>query len=243
VSTVDLARAVRAGIVPPAAVVSPADGPRDWRPVSAAREVQMAMADLAMPESHADDAALRTLIASPAEVAALDEPPDSMAAIRPFGRASVPAADEVANESDVEEAPDSEPRTLIAPSPFEDADGGSPDEIETKMQPVAPANPQPIVVVPAQVPVPMPRPAAGRPAAGGPGGAPMAPEFAFAPTVKAPVVVDRQYPAPSQTTSAGLAQAKANQSKHRLFLTVAFLGGLVGGLVILGVVYALVGRQ
>lgn len=243
VTTVDLARAVRSGVLPPAAVVSPADGPRDWRPASAVREIQMALADLAMPETHEDEAVLRTMVASPADLAAVEEAPDSMAALRPFGRGSMPATEEVASEDDVEAAPDSEPRTLIAPSPFEDVDGGGPDEIETRMQNVVAANPQPIVVVPAQVPVPAARPAAGRPAGQVAVGAPVGPEFGFAATVKAPVVVERPYGPPGQTTSAGLAQAKANKSKHRLFMVVAFAGGLLGGLVILGLVYAIVGRQ
>lgn len=218
-TTFELARAVRSGLVSPRERVSPMDSPRDVRPIGAFREIERAVAELSVPETDEGEEALRTLIAHPADLA-------------------LPAHEEA--------TPDSEPSTLIAPSPFEDAEsvgvhgGGGRRELEV------PTAPEPLFVVPAgNSPfTPPPRPAAGR-RPSMPDDMPRDPALAatmLAPVPLPPAAGAVVSPRRESRTRAGVRVRSEMAARHRLYLFVAFAFGLAGGLIVLTIVYIAIGR-
>jgi hypothetical protein len=235
VGTVDIARAVHAGILGRNHHVAPTSAPWDWRPIASIAAIERAIDELAFPENDAGDEALRTLIASPAELASLapepqpDAAPDSMDDVRrlaPTAHAA-PRARAGASAPPSDDGPDSEPRTLIAPSPFDDAPAFT-----------VPTEPEPVYVV-------MPQTPPARPAAGASASASRASAvFGEAPTVLAtpePRIREKASAPSGESSGTNPGVAKMATSRRRVYMALAFMGGLVGGFAMLLVVYALVG--
>ncbi|MBK6693731.1 MAG: hypothetical protein IPG50_16205 [Myxococcales bacterium] len=244
-SAADLARAIRSGILDARQRVARAAAPNDFRPANTFPELATLLAGGgAGADGPEDEAALRTLIASPAEIKALDQAaaagPASVDEMRSFGRRPPAAAppSEPPHPADEEEGGE---RTLITASPFEEG------ELPEMGSPVHDSFPPPARDLPAA------RPAAGRrpslpdhglPGQGlaGPGPSPATsrrpsmPDYGAGP---APAIHEAQA-APGRSNTR-IIQPGPAQSRHRAFLALSFTGGLFFGLIVLGIIYAVSG--
>ncbi len=214
VSSVDLARALRAGMLLPDQLVTRAhEARRDWKALSGVHEIQVALADLG-DAAPVDDPLLRTRVATPAAINALegDSGPtsrDEMRRIAPPPRRDAPG-------SGPDAAPASAPpsdqidRTLVAPSPFDDEPYD--DDVPTTVDSQRPPSPA--------APVARKRPSI--------------PDWVPEPAIREMPIAPGPPPR-AEGTTAGVARAVAPPPgpRHRVYVALAFAGGLVGGLLVI----------
>lgn len=243
-STTDIARAVHAGILDRLHHVAPTGSPEEWKPVASIREIDRAITELGFPENDEGDAALRTLIASPAELATLEAElageavPDSMEGVRrleptahaaPRARAAAAAAQR-APLAPLDDNPDSEPRTLVVRSPF--------DEVGARAE-LAPV----YVVMPKAGTPTGQRSALATDAESVAAAERREVEEAATVVATAPRIVPPR-PSRAEITASGLAagsRATMASSRRRTYIALAFAFGLVGGLTMVLLAYAFVG--
>lgn len=241
-STTDIARAVHAGILDRLHHVAPTGSPEEWKPVASIREIERAIAELSFPENDEDDAALRTLIANPAELAMLEAElareaePDSMESVRRLEptahaapRARAAAAQTEPSAPLEHENPNSEPRTLVVRSPVaENSERAEPEPVYVVLPTIA--------VRAATVRAPL--------ATDSKSAAAERREVEEARTVVAtdPHILAAR-PSRGEITASGLAAAPTatmTSARRRVYIALAFAGGLVGGLTMVLLAYALV---